>query len=413
MYKKHYVGLDLTGFEDRGRTRPVSRVTLLVDDGAAVTAGDDTGLELTANCPHATQAMADAILASLRGYAYSMYSATAANLDPASELGDGVTAGGLYALLARIEDGGSGYPDLEAPGQAELEDEFPTEGPLTGAFNRKIAQTRAAITKTAEDITLSVQNTAEELRASIQANADNIALRVEKSGVISAINQSPEQISIQAEKISLEGLVTVNKTFQIDRDGYLRCSGGTVGGFTVGQRALYNGLASFGGAENGVYIGTDGISLGGGKFKVDSLGNLTASSGTFTGTVYANRIQAGGDAGYITGGQIGSATIGGGNIASHTVSGGNIAQSTVTGWNVGADTITRGNLYEKYATSAQYNAIAADVASIKNVVTSGGIASDSVNTRALTCYGGFTFLNKIVKWKTVYIDGEAVTVMAQ
>ena len=159
MSNKHYIGLDLTGFEDKGEARPVSRVTLYVDDENVLTAGDDTGLELTAECPQATQAMVNAVLERVKGYKYKMYSATSANLDPAAELGDGVTAGGIYSVISRITDGGDGYPDLDAPGEAEPEDEFPTEGPMTQAFNRKIADTPATITKTAEDIRLEVSNT--------------------------------------------------------------------------------------------------------------------------------------------------------------------------------------------------------------------------------------------------------------
>ena len=46
-------------------------------------------------------------------------------------------------------------------------------------------------------------------QASIKLNADNILLRVEKSGVISAINQSAEAITIDAKHLNLNGYVTV------------------------------------------------------------------------------------------------------------------------------------------------------------------------------------------------------------
>ena len=95
MFDKHFVGLDLTGVEDNGLQRPISRVTLLLDNENSITAGDDTGLELLADCPHATQAMANAILAQIKGYRYRMFSADNAGLDPSAELGDGVTAGGV------------------------------------------------------------------------------------------------------------------------------------------------------------------------------------------------------------------------------------------------------------------------------------------------------------------------------
>lgn len=141
MFDKHFVGLDLTNVEDNGLQRPISRITLLVDDENAVTAGDDTGLELTAPCPHATQAMADGLLAQMKGYRYRMLRAENTGLDPAAELGDGITAGGLYSVVSRISEDGSGYAGVSAPGEAELEEEYPSGGgPMTQAFDRKIAQ---------------------------------------------------------------------------------------------------------------------------------------------------------------------------------------------------------------------------------------------------------------------------------
>ena len=288
MYNKHYVGLHLTGFEDRGEMKPISRVTLNVDDEHVLTAGDDTGLELIADCPHATQTMANAILAKVKGYRYQMFAADSATLDPAAELGDGITAGGVYSVISCLDDDGRGFPDAKAPGQEELEEEFPTAGPVTQVINRKTAETRASIAKTAGEIRLEVSELDEENKSLIRQNAEQIELRVTKDGVISAINLSPESVSIQAGKISLEGAVSINRTFQIDKDGYLRCTGGTVGGFSIGTRALYNGLSTLDGTENGVYVGTDGISIGGGRFKATSSGAVTASSVTIKDSTISN-----------------------------------------------------------------------------------------------------------------------------
>ena len=155
---RHNVGLDVVSFEDSGRYKPVSRVTLFVDDENCYTAGDDTGIELTAECASATQDMADAILAQVYGYEYQAYSAGAANIDPAFELGDGVTVGGVDSVLASIEDDGEGYPDISAPGEAEIDEEFPVASPMQKEFNRKLAATRSEIKKMAEGIELSVTN---------------------------------------------------------------------------------------------------------------------------------------------------------------------------------------------------------------------------------------------------------------
>lgn len=157
MSKKYYVGGDITSFSDNGRYKPISRVTLLVDDENSLTAGDDTGMEIAASCPHATQSMVNALLQTMKGYQYQAYEAGAANIDPAAELGDGVTVGGIYSPLSKISDDGRGYAGISSPGEAEMEDEYPSEGYITQEFTRKIAETRSMITKTSEEIMLKVE----------------------------------------------------------------------------------------------------------------------------------------------------------------------------------------------------------------------------------------------------------------
>lgn len=181
MSNKYFVGRDLLSAADKGTYKPVSRITLLLDDTNCVTAGDDTGLELTASCPHATQIMADTLLQSMKGYRYRAFEVTDANLNPAAELGDGVTADGLYGVLSQVSDDGSGYPSFSAAGEAALEDEYPTTGPLEQKFSRQLTDTRSLITKTSEEIRIEVKNDLEQLSSSIQISLDNITLKVENN----------------------------------------------------------------------------------------------------------------------------------------------------------------------------------------------------------------------------------------
>lgn len=163
MSDKFYVGRDLISFSDNGKYKPVSRITLRVDNENVVTAGDDTGVELVSDCPFATQEMADALLAQYRGYVYQAYEAGAVNIDPAAELGDGLTADGHYSVISRTSDDGSGYPSLSAPGEAEMEEEYPSAGPMTQEFNRKVSAVNSRISKTAEEIRLLVEQEVGEL----------------------------------------------------------------------------------------------------------------------------------------------------------------------------------------------------------------------------------------------------------
>lgn len=157
MSDKYYVGGDITSFADNGKYKPISRVTLLVDDENSLTAGDDTGMEVIASCPHATKPMVNALLQTMKGYQYQAYEAGAANIDPAAELGDGVNVGGVYSPLSRIADDGRGYADIASPGELEMDDEYPSGGYIKQEFDRKIAQTRSLITKTSEEIMLKVE----------------------------------------------------------------------------------------------------------------------------------------------------------------------------------------------------------------------------------------------------------------
>lgn len=181
MSNKHFIGKRLFSFSDNGLRDPVSRVTLMVDDNKAVTAGDDTGLELLANCPYADETLAQALLDKVKGYQYRAFEAQSADLDPAAELGDGITAGGVYSILAGLTDNGDGYPDISAPGDREEEDEYPEGGPLTRLFNRQLAATRSLIAKNSESVQILVERTdgVEKQYAELSVSLSGISGRVE------------------------------------------------------------------------------------------------------------------------------------------------------------------------------------------------------------------------------------------
>lgn len=90
-------------------------------------------------------------------------------------------------------------------------------------------------------------------------DSSQIIQEVANDRLISAINQTAEQVSINASKISLEGLVTVNGKFTIDQYGSMTATGGTIANFTINNTAIYNGTNSMQSTTQGVYIGTDGI----------------------------------------------------------------------------------------------------------------------------------------------------------
>ena len=208
-FDKHYAGLNITASDNNGKMRPVSRITLYVDDENVVTAGDDTGLEIVADCPNATQAIADMLLAQFKGFVYQAMSAEDTEIDPAAELGDGITADGMYSVIAKIADDGTGFLSVSAPGEEELEDEYPMDGPLTKAlthaFNRKIAETQSSITKTSEEIRLEVKNTKEGLENTIRQTASSLTSEISSSEARSKSLVEQTATSLRTEISSSEG----------------------------------------------------------------------------------------------------------------------------------------------------------------------------------------------------------------
>lgn len=72
--------------------------------------------------------------------------------------------------------------------------------------------------------------TNKQVQFKIDQQEGKIESRVEKDGVISAINQSAEEIQIQANKIKLEGYTTINEGFTIDEEGNMTANNGTFNG---------------------------------------------------------------------------------------------------------------------------------------------------------------------------------------
>ena len=159
----------------------ITRVNLSVDSDHYYTAGDDTGRAIEVTCPWGSQEMADSILASVSGKAYQPFMATDALLDPAAEIGDAVTVGGYYSVIADIstEFDRACAPTISAPESDEIDDEYPYESKDRRETNRQLAQTRSLISKTSEEILLQVENELNGLSSSFSVQLDSITGRID------------------------------------------------------------------------------------------------------------------------------------------------------------------------------------------------------------------------------------------
>lgn len=247
-----------------------------------------------------------------------------------------------------------------------------------------------------------------------------------------------------------------NGTFSVDKDGNLVCTSanitgtikaksGYIGGdkgFTItgntSKGYLYtNGKTSYNSSTSGVYIGTDGIGLGSGKFYVDSAGNLVCNSATIggikvgTNSIYSTngnfKVTDGGYAefknvyvtGVTNGSSFGGVSVNNGSTYGNFNSG--ISANSSFGLSGGAltnfrdlvvDSITAKNVLADYVKTAQLDAAKARISSLESdhVSTSqlnavnasiNSLKSQSINVNRLTAgtVNGYS-----VNWRgTVYV----------
>lgn len=219
-----FVGTKAGGLETSPQFEPISKIILLVDSENYYEAGNDTGRTLEITCPYGTQAMANNLLSSLGGYAYQPATATDALIDPAAELGDAVTVGGVYTVLAQMDTTFDSLmtADIGAPGQEEIESEYPYVSQQQSDINRQLADTRSEIAKNSEQIQLTVEglNSANQAISQLTLSIDSIELSVSNGSTSSTITLKKDNVVISSQEITMSGLVTftglANGTTTID-----------------------------------------------------------------------------------------------------------------------------------------------------------------------------------------------------
>lgn len=219
-----FVGTKAGGLETSPQFEPISKIILLVDNENYFEAGNDTGRTLEITCPYGTQAMANNLLSSLGGYAYQPATASDALIDPAAELGDAVTVGGVYTVLAQMDTTFDSLmtADIGAPGQEEIESEYPYVSQQQSDINRQLADTRSEISKNSEQIQLTVEglNSANQAISQLTLSIDSIELSVLNGSTSSTITLKKDNVVISSQEITMSGLVTftglANGTTTID-----------------------------------------------------------------------------------------------------------------------------------------------------------------------------------------------------
>lgn len=141
----------------------------------------------------------------------------------------------------------------------------------------KTAQIATELNDIEAKIVLKVDNNGKIVQAELSADPTGSAFKILADNIDFIAD---DVLTLAAKNIGVQAT-----NFKIDKTtGLMECKGGSIGGFTIDTTKLYNGMTSLSDTtHDGVYIGTDGIALGKGKFKVTNAGALSATSGNIGG----------------------------------------------------------------------------------------------------------------------------------
>lgn len=237
----------------------ISKVVINVTEQLFYEAGNDTGRTITIDCPWGTQAMANNLLSLLQGNQYQPYEASNALLDPAAELGDGLTVNGVYGGIFKmtIRSGALYAVDVSAPQDEEIDHEYPFASSSERKIERQLANVKSE---------LSVQ-------------ADQIAAKVDREG------GDPSSVSWEMNADQFKILSDGSEVLVIDDNGLTVNGDGNFTGEVHAGNIKYGGSSgSFSG--RGISGGSIGVS------KVDTDINTQLANAQYAASVFAGSVRA-------------------------------------------------------------------------------------------------------------------------
>lgn len=160
MNGKHYVGTHASSITNYDTIGPITGIMLNVDgNNEYYQSGDfSRGYVLTINCPYGTQEIANDILFKLLNGMYKGYRADGAILTPRAELGDGITVGDTYSVMAyrHVQFGPGHMSEIAAPGENEIDYEYQYKGTTQSTISNDVDSLKSYISRMFGELSLQV-----------------------------------------------------------------------------------------------------------------------------------------------------------------------------------------------------------------------------------------------------------------
>lgn len=216
------VGLSLNSLDSSPEYQEVTKVIVNLDDSNYIVAGDDTGGTLECSSPFATQEIANDLLNRVAYFKYRPFVANKVFIDPAAEIGDGISVGGINSSLFSMNNNFCTLfsSDCEAPTTKEIDHEYPYKAKADRKFERQMREVGSRILQTASSIATEVEEREKAdntIRSTITQTARNIVLefaqengledvtkyiRFEDGKIYLGIEGNPFQVIISNNRIS-------------------------------------------------------------------------------------------------------------------------------------------------------------------------------------------------------------------
>lgn len=226
MNNKFFLGSGISSFKNLGKTQPVSKVVVVVDEDTSYVAGYDTGYTFTVTNPYGTQQMANNLLQVAKGYTYQGFKADQLTLPVTAELGDALTMRGVYGMLSNRSISFSPLftANVETPWEQEVQHNYPYEG----SYKKEIKQ-KVALGKDYYGTRITRQHGLEVVRTDSQGNESAfVRLNSDVLAFYDATGQEALYFDAVAGKYRFRGdveitggYINVNDQFIVEEDGKL------------------------------------------------------------------------------------------------------------------------------------------------------------------------------------------------
>ena len=344
----------------------------------------NTGRVLDIVNPFGTVQMASDILSALRqdnGIAlnYAPFESDAI-IPPHFEIGDAASINDNHHGIYGFKTDASRLPksSINAPADEEIDHEYP--------FKNDVKSRQ--ITRKFESVQSQFIVQAGKINAKVSRTGGN-----ESRTFAWSLTENGFYINNGEVRADGSDLFTFNSS-GLHIKGVIEATSGKIGGtngFTIESGKLYSGKTSYNSSASGVYIGTDGISLGS-RFKVDTAGNVTGSHASFDSISITNSTFTGNGSGSFSGsGTFSSGSLGGGmgfGGGGYTVANAKNAIGSL-----------ESRVDEIYANYINTNNLEARIASLSVVrIASLKINNIQVRLRSLSFYDGNNNYQTITYW---------------